>query len=127
MAKILSDQNVSDLAVQLGKRLGLDSMPPTEVILTQMRRQNSLPQIYGNGSVRVWVDLYYIAYSYEDEPDVHYYYVTDLHVWEEMNSYRVAREWHKSNVRLPADIRKQFSGALAKMRKSGKNYVILKS
>ena len=60
---------------------GLDY--PYNEIRQNFRADIPVPVIVENKEVTVWIDKYYVAYSMQDEIEVHYLYITRRHLNEE--------------------------------------------
>ena len=125
MKNILSIKEVINLSKSVSDDLGM-SLEDDAVLLKKLAQKSPVPLIVKNNNCRLWLDRFYIAYSHDDENDVHYVYLTEFHIREECHSYALARNQRKSDVRLPGQIEEQFSTALKEINKSKKSYHIFK-
>ncbi len=119
----LSAIEVAALAAKVSKRIRL-RIPPQAQVAGMLKKRGGLPQFYSDGTLQLWVDKFYIAYSSIDEPHVHYVYLTDRHINEERLSFQAARASRKNHVAIPPHTEAQFSKALRAMD-AEKNFVIL--
>lgn len=79
------------------------------------------PVITGCERGILWVDKLYVAYQIDDG-DVHYTYLTRLHIAEEVASYNAASREREKKIIMPADIRKCFIEAKRIMHENDMNY-----
>ena len=84
-------------------------------MLRTMRGKYSPPIVRKNGNGTIWVDRYYAAYRLSGSSEVKYVYMTRYHILEEVYSYKAASKLRNTQVKLPADIQKQFAYALKHM------------
>jgi len=129
MAKYLNADEVAMLAVTSAERLRMKKIPSADSLVIVLKQRNPMPKVFSDGIVRMWVDKLYVAYSYEFSDKVHYIYVTDCHINEEVRSYAVASILRKKEVSLPRDILGQFYKAIMMICTANdeKRYVILKN
>lgn len=69
----------------------------------------------------LWIDRYYIAYSHDDEHEIHYVYLSQHHIKEEWESYLDA----KGSSLLPGHIEQQFRYAQENMDHHEQKYWIM--
>ncbi|MBR5984823.1 MAG: hypothetical protein IK019_00275 [Clostridia bacterium] len=91
------------------------SCPSHMEMLQAMRGKYSPPIVRKNGNGTIWVDRYYVAYRLYESSEVKYVYMTRYHILEEVYSYKAASKLRDKQVKLPADIQKQFAYALKHM------------
>lgn len=84
-------------------------------MLQTMRGKYFPPIVRKNGNGTIWVDRYYVAYRLYESSEVRYVYMTRYHILEEVYSYKAASKLRNIQVKLPADIQKQFAYALKHM------------
>jgi hypothetical protein len=116
ITKRLSCIEVIDIAKKVAGALKI-KLPSDNELLARFNIPIPLPLMLKNDIVQLWVDKYYIAYSFHDEDEVNYCYITKHHIREEERSY--------CNRPIPKNIRKDFNEAKAEMTKSEKIYAIL--
>ena len=98
-----------------GNTVRLDGASFDLEMLQTMRGRYPPPIVRKNGNGTIWVDRYYVAYRLYGEIDVRYVYMTRYHILEEVYSYRAASKLRNKQVKLPAEIQKQFAYALKHM------------
>ncbi len=91
------------------------SCPGHLEMLRTMRGKYSPPIVRKNGNGTIWVDRFYVAYRLYESSEVRYVYMTRYHILEEVYSYKAASKLRNKQVKLPADIQKQFAYALKHM------------
>ena len=91
------------------------SCPSHLEMLQTMRGKYSPPIVRKNSNGTIWVDRYYVAYRLYESSEVKYVYMTRYHILEEVYSYKAASKLRNIQVKLPADIQKQFAYALKHM------------
>lgn len=123
MNKYLPVKDVVALAEKIAFDLGI-SINDKENLATKLVGKYVPPQIYKNGIVSLWVDRFYIAYSYEDSDKIEYVYVSQEHISEERDSYMLASMQRGYSIDLPLQIDTQFSIAQCEMRITDKKYHI---
>jgi hypothetical protein len=127
MAEYLSAYDVCIFAVELADKLNMLKIPTIEELLLLVNKRNALQVVFSDGLIKMWVDKLYIAYSFEYEQEIHYAYVSDIHIREETISFTNARFTRHKNINLPIDIQKQFEKATEIMKLTRKKYIIFKT
>lgn len=111
MGKYLDAREVAVHAALCARALGMLRVPSIDDLAAYLRQRDAYPVMFTDGRIRMWVDRLYIAYSYERSVSVHYVYVTDRHIEEELRSYTYASMLRGKRIFLPFDIRRQFHEA----------------
>lgn len=106
----LSRHDIIQYAEKAANKLGI-KLPSVKIIHKQLKDILPLPVMVDNGKYQLWIDMHYIAYSRQDEKEIHYVYITQHHINEEYDSYRKARALRKNKVCLPQNIKNSFSVA----------------
>jgi hypothetical protein len=120
MNKKLPIENIIALAHVVADQLAI-TLPDDAVMAGKLNLQNPHPLVVKSNYYTLWIDRYYIAYSHDDEHEVHYVYLTEHHIKEESDSYLDA----KGESLLPGHIEQQFSYAHENMAKHEKKFWIL--
>lgn len=118
-SKTLPDESVVALAREVLEHFGFKPMDE-EWMLSRFKRPIPTPIMLNNSIVQLWIDKYYIAFSYLDEEDIHYVYIAEKHIEEEECSYANP----KNGKRLHQSIRNDFKLAKSQMWKSEKKYAL---
>jgi hypothetical protein len=121
--KYLSVNEVAFLATKIAADMNL-RVPSIKEIRKLLTKQRAFPQYYTDGTLQLWVDMFYIAQSSIYDRDVHYVYLTDRHIDEERQSYQTARHLRKNKVMLPQNIEAQFRDGQSRMMLEEINFVI---
>lgn len=124
MAKYLSPYEVAELTQRVAVRAKIE-VPEVESMSAAIKNRKDQPQYITDGYRQLWFEKHYIAYSTIDDPQVHYAYVTDRHIFDEDQSYEYAASLRSNDTSLPKPIRDQFKFALQIMIEDDKNYVII--
>ena len=118
-----SNPEIIKLSIRVADTLGI-KLPDEDYLMQKLNLQNPVATIVKENNYSLWIDRYYVAYSHEDEVDIHYVYLTRHHISEECNSYQEASLDRNNDIRLPKQIEKQFRNALMQMKKQQqKTYV----
>ncbi|HRY13663.1 MAG TPA: hypothetical protein P5309_08830 [Syntrophomonadaceae bacterium] len=96
------------------------TLPDDAVMAGKLNLQNPHPLVVKSNFYTLWIDRYYIAYSHDDEHEIHYVYLTEHHIKEEMESYLDA----KGASSLPGHIEQQFRYAYQNMAEHEKKFWI---
>lgn len=101
----------------LQKQLGLPRAD-AESLRELCNSDEPQPLVLENGRGTVWLDPYYAAFRMKNGKLI-YVYISKKHILEEVDAYRAAAKMRRDkSIRLPAEIRAQFSRALRAMRLS---------
>ena len=109
-----------------GTALTIGLVPLSREEISRMYYQNEkklLPILKKCDAGTIWVDRYYVAYQLGDG-DVHYTYISQHHLAEELLAYRKASEERDVAMALPLDILRCFHMAKLEMQASGLPYWI---
>lgn len=105
------------LANTIANRYGFRRVLPRELSLLYSNTKIPMPIMVRNRDGTLWIDRYYMAQQLGDG-DVHYVYLTEQHIREEMFSYRMLKSCREDPAVLPRDIAAQFRLALRRMHAS---------
>ena len=120
MNKKLPIEKIISLTHVVAGHLGI-TLPDDAAMAAKMNMQNPYPLVVKSNYYTLWIDRYYIAYSHDDEHEIHYVYLTQHHIKEESESYLDA----KGISMLPGHIEQQFRCARENMEKSERKYWVL--
>ena len=126
MAKYLSPYEVAELTQRVAA-IAQIQVPEVDSLSDAIKRRKDQPQYITDGYKQLWFEKHYIAYSNIDDPEVHYAYVTDRHIFEEDQSYEHVSAMRDNDAVIPRPIRDQFKFALQIMIEDDKNYVIIEN
>lgn len=113
-------ENIIAIAKRVAGQLGI-TMPHEAVLMNKLNMQNPYPLVVKSNLFTLWIDRYYIAYSHDDETEIHYVYVSQHHIKEEWESYLGA----DGASLLPGHIEEQFKFALERMETHEQKYWIM--
>jgi hypothetical protein len=108
----LTQSQIITLATMVAEDVGITiNRSAIRIILTA---SPSMPAIFRSDAVQLWVDRYYIAYSYEDEIPVHYVFINEKHAREELVGVtaRLSHSCIKLEQLFLTDIQRQLRLAL---------------
>lgn len=126
MAKYLTPREVAELTHRVAAMAQI-KVPEVESLSAAIKGRKDQPQYITDGHKQLWFEKHYIAYSTVDDPQIHYAYVTDRHIFEEDHSYQQAADMRERDVSLPRPVRDQFKFALQIMIEDDRNYVIIEN
>ena len=126
MAKYLTPREVAELTQRIAAMERIE-VPEVDSLSAAIKKRKDQPQYITDGYKQLWFEKHYIAYSTVDDPQVHYAYVTDRHIFEEDQSYEHVADLRGNDASLPRPIRDQFKFALQIMIEDDKNYVIIEN
>lgn len=120
MNKKLPVEKIIALTHVVADRLGI-TLPADAIMAGKLNMQNPYALVVKSNRYTLWIDRYYIAYSHDDEHEIHYVYLTEHHIKEESDSYLDA----DGSSSLPGHIEQQFRFAQQAMAQYDKKYWIL--
>jgi len=119
MNKKLPIEDIIALTHVVADQLAI-TLPDDTVMAGKLNLQNPHPLVVKSNSYTLWIDRYYIAYSHDDEHEIHYVYLTEHHIKEESESYLDA----KGASLLPGHIEQQFRYAHENMAEHERKFWI---